>query len=308
MGLLRTMRKTVSNPRLAARVINQYYFRAIEPLRSGIDIFDQEWDNLVILDACRYDMFEEISSLEGTLTNVRSSGSCTIEFLRKNVSNRQLHDVVYVTANPVYYRNRAELDAEFHDVINVWKEDGWDPEHRTVLPKTVTNYAEEAQDRYPNKRLLVHYLQPHYPFVPSDTEFDKQNIHKNPGDRTEDEIRFWFQLFQGDLQVDKSVIEEAYHANLRYVLEDVDRLIEILDGMTVITADHGNMLGERAFPVPIREWGHPYGVHTPELVKVPWLEVPYSSRKNTFEEAPRSQGTEVDPDVVNQRLNDLGYI
>jgi len=36
-----------------------------------------------------------------------------------------------VTANPQFYYHREELDAEFHEVWNVWQ-DGWDEEIRTV--------------------------------------------------------------------------------------------------------------------------------------------------------------------------------
>jgi len=39
------------------------------------------------------------------------------------------------------------------------------------------------------------------------------------------------------------------------------------------------MFGERASPIPIQEWGHPEGIWTDKLVKVPWLEVPYKERR-----------------------------
>lgn len=45
------------------------------------------------------------------------------------------------------------------------------------------------------------------------------------------------------------------------------------DGTTVVTSDHGNHLGEFATPFPIRLYGHPEGIRTPELIRVPWLVV-----------------------------------
>ncbi|MDG5776143.1 hypothetical protein VB773_02085 [Haloarculaceae archaeon H-GB2-1] len=34
----------------------------------------EEWDNLVILDACRYDVFEEMHTFPGTLKPIISKG------------------------------------------------------------------------------------------------------------------------------------------------------------------------------------------------------------------------------------------
>lgn len=61
-----------------------------------------DWDTLVILDACRYDMFEEINETEGELEHRYSRGSCTPDFIRENFPEGEFHDTVYVTANPMY--------------------------------------------------------------------------------------------------------------------------------------------------------------------------------------------------------------
>jgi hypothetical protein len=47
-------------------------------------------------------------------------------------------------------------------------------------------------------------------------------------------------------------------------MEEVDRLAEHLTGKVVVTADHGNHAGE------MMAFGHPGGLRTPHLVKVPW--------------------------------------
>jgi hypothetical protein len=49
--------------------------------------------------------------------------------------------------------------------IILFNED-WDDETGTVRAETRTNAALEAAERFPHKRLVVHYMQPHYPFVP----------------------------------------------------------------------------------------------------------------------------------------------
>jgi hypothetical protein len=34
-----------------------------------INVFDEDWDTLVVLNACRYDMFESTSRLDGSLSS-----------------------------------------------------------------------------------------------------------------------------------------------------------------------------------------------------------------------------------------------
>jgi hypothetical protein len=66
------------------------------------------------------------------------------------------------------------------------------------------------------------------------------------------------------------------------------------------------MFGERSSPIPIREWGHPQGIWTEELIKVPWLEVAYAERKDIISEPP-IELSEIGDTPVQQRLESLGY-
>ncbi|WP_276249755.1 hypothetical protein [Haloarcula rara] len=305
------LRKAIQKPKLAVRELNLRYYRVSNQTRfndDGLNFIEEDWDNMLLLDACRFDMFSKFSNISGELSKVQSSGSCTIEFLHANIANQELHDTVYVTANPVYHRNRDELNAEFHDVINVWQEDGWDDEYGTVLPETTSEYARKAAKKYPNKRLLVHYIQPHYPFIGSDTSFDKQQLHTDPDQRTEDQIRFWFRIFIGSLDISPNVVWEAYNSNLRPVLSSVKDLLDDLSGRTIVTADHGNLVAERAFPIPIHEWGHPCGLYHSKLVNVPWLVVTDGFRKSISAEPPKNKDGEINSATVENRLNDLGYL
>lgn len=157
MYSLKRIRRAIDNPTRIGFEVNRLYhrrgyLRSYNP--SGVDVFEEDWDSLIVLDTCRYDLFARRSTLPGTLEKRRSRGSGTVEFLHGNVADRDLRDTVYVTANPQLYRYRDELNAQFHEVIYVWMEDGWDEEYGTVLPETMTEYAREAAKRYPNKRLL----------------------------------------------------------------------------------------------------------------------------------------------------------
>lgn len=307
MYSLSQLQRGFATPTLFLREANRLWHRRLNKqshYAQGIDIFEEDWDNLLILDACRYDMFESQNTISGILESRKSRGASTIEFLKANFTDRTLEDTVYITANPQLYRNREEVRPQLHAVENIWQDDGWDPEHKTVLPETVTKYAREAADRFPNKRLIVHYIQPHYPFIGSKTTFDKGHLD-NP---EEGDDNLWTQLMRGELKVNKEQIWELYLDNLDRALPAVSDLIDHLQGKTVVTADHGNMVGERAFPFPIREWGHPRGIYTEELVKVPWLVVDGEGRREIEAEQPQqSDQQDIESSVVAERLEHLGY-
>jgi len=132
-------------------------------------IVEQPWDCLIILDACRYDYFERTwnTYLKGQLEKRVSIGSSTNEWRDKSFPGFY-DDIVYISANPqicdksaVYGYTAGE---HFGKVCEVWR-DHWDGEIGTVRPETVTRVALEIIRRTPNKRFVVHYLQPHAPYL-----------------------------------------------------------------------------------------------------------------------------------------------
>jgi len=138
-----------------------------------IDVVDERWDYLIVLDACRYDYFEQEHQryLKGDLSPKMSMGSCTDEWRDKSFPD-YYDDIVYISANPqicatskVYGYCAGD---HFHEVYEIWK-DGWDEEKGTVLPETLTQAAiriiRETSGR--GKRYIIHYLQPHAPYVAS---------------------------------------------------------------------------------------------------------------------------------------------
>jgi hypothetical protein len=309
---LRQLRRALAQPRLLVRELNRLYHtrlhrRAYNP--DGVDIVAEDWDTLVILDACRYDAFAARSDLPGTLERRRSRGSMTAEFLKANFDGRELHDTVYVTATPMFYwnRNRGDVEASFHAEINVWDEGGWDDEFHTVRPATMVERAKRAAEEYPNKRLLVHFVQPHFPAIgPTGREHPELNS-----------LQVWDAIDSNELDLPDRVYRKAFVENLDAVLPHVRELMESIEGKTVVTADHGQMLGERSFPIPFREYGHPTGIYTDELLSVPWLTHQNGARRTIVAEEPetRERGDETGPqdmaveeDVVTDRLEDLGYL
>jgi len=305
------VRRGVRSPKLFLRELNRWYHRRLyrrDYNPAGIDIFAADWDNLVVLDACRYDLFEARHDLAGELQARRSRGSNTVEWLQANVQGRELLDTVYVTANPQLHRHRDELDVTFHAEVHVWQEIGWDEKHRTVLPETVTQYARDAAAAYPDKRLIVHYIQPHYPFLTERAHpFRDSQAFLRP-----DEPGSWQQVMTGNLTADRAEVWQAYSETLDRALPAVETLLDALNGRSVVTADHGNMVGDRARPIPVREWGHPGGIYTDELVRVPWLVVegerrPIRAEPPADEATQGGDATDVAETVVERRLEDLGY-
>lgn len=302
---LSRLRRGLQNPNLFLREANRLYHQQMyrRPYNtSGVDIFAEDWDNLVILDACRYDMFSEQSNLPGQLESRISRGSSTVEFLNANFSGRSLHDTVYVTANPQLYRHREDINPDLHASINVWQDEGWDETHNTVLPETMAQRTLDTAEQYSNKRIISHFIQPHYPFLVDEDVFDDDQAFLRP-----DEAGCWQQVMTGDLSVSKEDVWRAYKTTLDRALPAVQELVEGLDGKTVVTADHGNMVGERARPVPVSEWGHPKGIYTEELVNVPWLVHEQGDRPTITAESPTEERTDVDSAVVKDRLENLGY-
>lgn len=296
----------VRYPKFFARELNRLFHRSFyrhDYNVDGVDVVEADWDTLVILDGCRYDLFERHHDLPGRLERRRSRGSHTVEFLVGNFGDRTMLDTVYVTASPQLHRWREKVGATFHAVIDVWREDGWDERHHTVLPETMTAIAVEANDAYPDKRLIVHYLQPHYPFIEGSGAVNARLF----GDQRETPD-IWALLNRGESDATPEEVRAAYQSNLDHVLPAVDDLLSAIDGRTVVTADHGNLLGERERPIPIREWGHPPGIHVGPLVDVPWLVYDSGPRRTITKDEPETRPQTDTHLSATERLADLGYL
>jgi len=293
-----------------AHALNQYYHRRLglrDHNTDGIDIMSADWDNLILLDGCRFDLFEENNTLPGELRSVESRGSHTQEWVQANLLGRELRDTVYVTASPIlawrHHWHDGEADQPFHDVIDIWH-DSWDDDLGTVHPEQTTRAALDALREYPNKRILVHYMQPHYPFIGSDIS---GYIGKTYQDRNNEGRNIWGEIERGEIDVSHEELWAAYEENLDLTLPYVETCLKAFTGKTVVTADHGNLFGERAFPVPTTYWGHPKKMYLPELVKVPWLEHERTPRKTITAERSMSAETGTTDGEISERLQDLGY-
>jgi hypothetical protein len=297
--MIEQIRKAIRFPeaakrKFAATLVRPFAYGSF-PEDSHIDL---DWDTLIILDACRYDTFEKYNPFDVPATCVESNASHTAEFLERTFTEDR-HDTVYVTASPqvVGYESR------FHDVVHVWDSD-WDDELRTVRPDSVTDAARVAMDEYPDKKIILHYMQPHYPFIgPTGRELGTHATFTG-GLQEREHLSVWELLSAGKVSIED--VRTAYEENLELVLEDVTGLISELDGKTVVTSDHGNLFGERVSPLPIRLYGHPPNIPAEKLIQVPLVELPFDSRRRTTI-TPPSEATS-GRENVESRLEDLGYL
>jgi hypothetical protein len=298
--------------RLVHRINGPVQRHVMDTYRPGIDVLDADWDVLVVLDGCRADLFEEVVGVDADRSGsydssrrVRSRASQTAEWLRTTFP-ATYGDVVYVAGNPMVSMVKPDV---FHHLTESWR-DGVDPELNTIAAPQVTDDALAAREQHPQKRLVVHYMQPHYPFVGfPDLHFSSFEMFHEVGVELAGDDRassVWDALGKG--LVEREEVWRGYRENLQYVLDEVERLVKgFSDERVVVTADHGNLLGERLWPVPLREYGHPPGLRTPGLVEVPWAVLGGKHRPTITSGAVRSVST-ADEGQIDERLAALGYV
>jgi hypothetical protein len=135
-------------------------------------------------------------------------------------------------------------------------------------------------------------MQPHFPSLAE---------HRDGGvalDEFGDEpMSVWEELRFGNRSVED--VWKSYRENLRIVLDEVTLLLENVDAeQTVVTADHGNAVGERGI------YGHAEGVGLDCLREVPWC-VTSATDHGTHE--PHVYSRESAAASAAERLADLGY-
>lgn len=292
---------------LAYDINKTFSYKILRKIRQPTNVFDENWDNLIILDGCRYDILQNYrTEFGGGKFSWRwSGGSNSMKFLEHNVIGNTLNDVIWVTANPWVSR----LSEVIYKVKNIWSTD-WNENFNTVMPDTMQRVASNVSDDNPNKRIVIHFMQPHYPFIGSTGQNELPNHRTYTGnglimDNGNESRSIWDHLEKGN--VSRNLVWEAYKENLEEVINPVKQLISNLSGKTVVTSDHGNAFGERAFPIPKPIYGHPGGLHYKPLVKVPWVNFDYNMRRTIKKETINECGQNINGSDVGSRLENLGY-
>jgi hypothetical protein len=150
------------------------------------------------------------------------------------------------------------------------------------------DYSIDALLKYPHKKLIIHFMQPHYPYIGYNLDFNdfkkfRQALLKSEvidiPNLYKDKL---FALFAMDIHamLDKKAHIKIYKKNLALTLDYVEDLIDLLPGKTIITSDHGEAFGEFIHPlIPIRFYGHKENVRISSVLKVPWLVIEEKEKK-----------------------------
>lgn len=252
-----------------------------------------DWDALVVLDACRYDVLRDL--VPWPVESCQSPESATPQWLEECEKTRVLEGAHVATANLQY--DGADVGAAA--LHRVW-EDHWVPRLGTVTPEPVMDVASDllADGRRP---VVAHVLPPHAPYVAKleDTWVpagpDPEIWKRNPNVEDEaDKLSPQVAMASGHVDMRKAI--GGYRASVASTWDVVTEYVGrwLGDGLEVVlTADHGECFGR------LRDWGfygHPSRCHIDPLTTVPYVEF-------TPGDPPEST-----PDGVEEKLEALGYV
>lgn len=278
--------------------------RDLPSQRSLIDeLLEREEFLLVIFDACRFDAFEDMYTdhYDGTLRKVSTTNTYTKQY--QQTMWPDTYDLTYVAGGPVISdRNfdRSNLSycpsEHFDTIVPAWDR-GYKKELGVTPPEAVTEVARETDA----DRMIVHYFQPHAPYI-GETRLRESHDHSADGTtkietRVESLKHIYEQIETGGINDDN--LEAAYYSNLERVVRAAKQLISDVDRPTVITSDHGELLGEDGRYL---HGGRPH----PVLCTLPWLNVskPVGEMKTP---SVQKQMNGRSSRSVEEQLRDLGY-
>jgi hypothetical protein len=284
-----------------------FYLALTSRFPLGENIYNDDWDMLIVLDACRVDALRQMSSHYPWLSAVQSRvsvGSHTKEWVAKTFTKaymREIRSTTYVTANYNVFDvlmhdnipesrqiERIPFVASSYNYVNIDDFHAVDPvweyiDHNAgggLPPHAVTERAVHIARNDRPERMIVHYVQPHGPYIAVEEDI-KKRIRNNTISRDE--------------------LYNAYIENLRLVLDEVALLINNVDAENVvITADHGEALYDWG---PI--YGHNIASPQPQVKLVPWVTTKAEDRGNFTPELRSARALHTDE--INQMLADLGY-
>lgn len=280
----------------------------------GTNVFDKEWDILLILDTCRLDALRSMDEFEflGDIGSIWSLGTTSSEWIAQTFTQERVTQerIGYTSGNAwskwvIEDRQMPEDDknalfsftkwdvahkSEFAILDQAWKYDQMNEFNLPPglpHPRIVTNHAIQTGRTYDLDRHIIHYSQPHAPYT-APALADNRNMREYE--------RSPFDYLRNGGHFKK--VWDAYLQNLRFVLDEVELLLDNINAETVsISADHGELFGEFGI------YGHPAGFPHPSVKRVPWAETSATDKRTH----------EIDTDdeeaiSATEQLEALGYI
>lgn len=268
----------------------------------GTNVYECDWDLLVVLDACRADALQAVAAeyefLPAEVPSVRSVGPSSDPWIERTFDTaheRTVARTAYLSANPHtegFHDGRYPVDAgAFARLDNVF-DWGFDEEHGTVPPGVLTDHAVAfLRDESPD-RTILHYMQPHTPY----RGLDMDGIRQSSTGTFRETV--WDLILSEKLTRDRAW--ELYLDNLRWALDEVAVLLRSVNAdRVVITADHGECFGE------FGAYGHSPSGGFDALLSVPWVETTATDDESYEPSLDEARGPSVD---VQEQLEHLGYV
>ncbi|NIB99455.1 hypothetical protein [Halobacterium sp. R2-5] len=283
----------------------------------GDNFYDYEWDLLILLDACRWDLMEEVVDeydfveahdnfmghsshsrewLHKTFMQNDNSGvgklqvwkeimqdPDNIDIFKEHYSMKETEEIdetAYITWN--FFAEMLDGD-QFDEYVPVGRAK-WGDGTGILDPREITDRTIEVMREHSPERTIAHYMQPHTP-LRKEAEPDVSGS-------------VWERIQRGEKDYDEAWSE--YKDNLRWVMDDVELLLENVDAETVvISADHGNVIGEWGC------YGHRPYAPIPAVKRVPWIEAT-ANDEGTYEPEIDDK-EEANQEEIEDRLEALGY-
>lgn len=246
-----------------------------------------QWNYLVVLDACRYDVFAEVTQERYGKRPLKldTRCHCTSWWYRKYWKPHK-NDVHLISSNPVpfhkhsgwhsYKQFKSATWADFAsvranavtgDILQRFKIQGvnvFDP---------VVALEVFAAIKVPGERYVVHLMPPHLPFLGLRGRklFEYLGLGMTEDRNVYKAIQDYGRAGHWD------TVRKCYRENVEYALDALERYARLFrDGRLVITADHAELIGEPTFDEE-GIYRHARYVNVPELWMtqriVPWMEI-----------------------------------
>lgn len=288
----------------------------------GYNVYNEDWDLLIILDTCRVDALRHFRDDFYFLRNSEfeskiSLGGATLEWLSKTFTSHvrpEVSETAYLSGNGwtelIFERGARPEDhlnvpwaptawdtvdaSAFAHLDNVWRRaEGTNPISDFPRPDSefICDAAIRTGRRQDFERTIVHFMQPHLPYVEhalSEKRNELQQYENKPFEYLRD-------------GGNREIVWNAYLKELQVALNSIRTLLNNFDAQKVlISADHGEAFGEWGV------YGHMSGSIHPHVRKIPWIQTTATDRKTHYPD--KQTHKDVSENQLKRQLESLGYM
>jgi len=291
----------------------------------GTNVFDREWDALIVLDTARvdalrmvedeYDFIEEVDSIwsvggasaewlartfdEQHLNEIQNTAFCSAQSHIQEILDTKIHEEE--SDRPLPFKTLRRISSVGIDDLGkaeylfnfetIGEEGFFGHTEGNTPPRYVTDRGIAVGREHDFDRLILQYHQPHTPWFSQALEEERELEYH--------EYDWWNYYYEtGDIES----IWEAYMSDLRFVLDDIEILLDNLDAEKVaITADHGEAFGEYGV------LGHKLGSLHPQIRRVPWVVTSAEDKETHKPTVEEPDNKKMSREELHNQLEALGY-